>query len=86
MLKSETSEGITEKSAGIGLDKRTSRRIIRTSVVDNEQLTHKETRECPAGNKRTGRLRVNANEADNQQLTSKGNLERPILDKRLAVA
>jgi hypothetical protein len=69
-----------------GLDKLTSRRMIRTSVVDNEQFTHKETGECPAGNKRTGRLRANADEADNQQLTPKWNVPGPILDKLLAIA
>ena len=67
------------------LDKRTSRRIIRTSVVDNAQLTHKGTGESrlaiyePAG-------RGNANEADNQQVTPKRTPGGPILDKRPAVA
>jgi len=78
--------GCGENDKEFALDKRTSRRIIRTGVVDNEQLTHKETGECPAENKRIGRLRVKADKAGNQQLTLKRNVQGPILDKRLAVA
>ena len=81
-----TVQGSGEKDKHFALDKRTSRRIIWLSVVDNEQLTHKWDGKMSAGDIRTGRLEVNANEAGNQQLMLKRNVEGPILDKRLAVA
>ena len=58
--------GLRGKAACSACAERSSRRIFNSSMADNEQLTHKETGECSAGNIRTGRLKVNANEADNQ--------------------
>jgi hypothetical protein len=51
--KAETNEGITGKTTGIGLDKRTSRRIVGSRVADYEHLTHK--KRGPPGPRTAGR-------------------------------
>lgn len=46
--------------------KRTGGRIFKSSMADNEQLTHEGSEESLAGDIRTRRLEVDANEAGNQ--------------------